>query len=151
MERDDVESESELMEEVERRVPSLAEPTIEQLYLADDSAHQNPPAQPQSLLRSILQEWCASMDLQPIHRANAAAKYSLGNVLKSDTDNKAEQELERYVPHRQEQGAEARDVYRAVHQLMKARVTSPSEACFLMEGLPVVLATEQQRGEDARC
>eukprot|EP00971_Amphidinium_carterae_P351354 6492071-Amphidinium_carterae.1 len=227
MERDDVESDIDLMQEVERHVASLPEPTIEQLYLAyvhttssycwrtiyhDDEMsqltkilqHTHSPycgraevgscrfgfpmqcpillprkratdeqhgtrAKNQYLARrradsnaeevqlegkatpasqkaactgmynkTILQEWRASMDLQPIHRANAAAKYILGYVLKSDTDKNAEQEFERYIRQRQEHGADARDVYRAVHQFMKARVTSPSEASFLMQGLPLV-------------
>eukprot|EP00971_Amphidinium_carterae_P046992 925385-Amphidinium_carterae.1 len=87
---------------------------------------------------TILREWQASMDIQPIHNANAAAKYILGYVLKSDTDKQTEHAFEQYIRTQQETGASPQDIYRTTYQYTKSRVTSPNEACFLMQGLPIV-------------
>eukprot|EP00971_Amphidinium_carterae_P101291 2004587-Amphidinium_carterae.1 len=78
------------------------------------------------------------MDLQPIQKAASAAKYTLGYTLKTDTDKESEKAFTRYIHSLHTDARSAQDIYRAVSQFLKARITSPSEACFLLQGLPVV-------------
>eukprot|EP00971_Amphidinium_carterae_P186386 3699814-Amphidinium_carterae.1 len=121
----------EAMQEVRAYVADMAEPTIEQFSFAHvDTTSEywwrtvyknelmatfthrfDKAAYARMYNAAILREWKATMDLQRIHKANAAVKYILGYVLKSDSDKRTGQEFEHYIKARQlERGASARDV-----------------------------------------